>query len=78
MSGSSLDKLAMVLVVIGALNWGLVGAFKVDLVDSINGVLTHNNDDMRETLNRIVYVIVGLAALWVAYKTVSDKKIIFA
>jgi uncharacterized membrane protein YuzA (DUF378 family) len=78
MSGSSLDKLAMVLVVIGALNWGLVGAFKVDLVDSINGVLTHNDADMRETLNSIVYVIVGLAALWVAYKTVSDKKIIFA
>jgi hypothetical protein len=78
MSGSSLDKLAMVLVVIGALNWGLVGAFKVDLVDAVNGVVSHNDADMRKTLNRIVYVIVGLAALWVAYKTVSEKKIVFA
>ena len=78
MSGSSLDKFAMVLVVIGALNWGLVGAFKVDLVDAVNGAVSGNDVNMRETLNRIVYVIVGLAALWVAYKTVSDKKIIFA
>lgn len=44
-----------VLVIIGALNWGLVGAFQYNLVDSIFG--------MGSTVARIVYVLVGLAGL---------------
>jgi uncharacterized protein len=46
----------MWLVVIGGLNWGLVGAFGINLVDSVLGA--------GSMLARLVYVVVGLAALW--------------
>jgi uncharacterized membrane protein YuzA (DUF378 family) len=49
--------LALVLVVIGGINWGLVGFFDYNLVDSIFGV--------GSVLARVVYAVVGLAALWV-------------
>ncbi len=44
-----------VLVLVGALNWGLVGLFNFDLVAAIFGEMT--------TLSRIVYSLVGLSAL---------------
>ncbi len=50
----SLDLVASVLLVIGGLNWGLIGLFKVDLVGSIFGAL----------LSRLVYILVGLAAVY--------------
>ncbi len=50
------DYLAWVLIVVGGLNWGLVGAFKYNLVDKIFGV--------DSTLSRVVYVLVGLAAVY--------------
>ena len=53
-----LDLLAALLVVIGGLNWGLVGLMNVDLVAVIFG----NGD----TLARVVYVLVGLSALYQA------------
>jgi len=46
---------AGVLVLVGALNWGLVGAFKFNLVTALLGSMP--------TLERVVYVLVGLAAL---------------
>lgn len=49
---------ALVLVVIGALNWGLVGLFNVDLVASLFGTMT--------PLSRTVYAIVGLSGLILA------------
>lgn len=52
-----LSTTALVLVVIGALNWGLVGFFDYNLVDSIFGV--------GSALARVVYALVGLAGLWV-------------
>jgi uncharacterized membrane protein YuzA (DUF378 family) len=56
-----LDGLARLLIVVGGLNWGLVGLFKFDLVAWICGGL-----DFGETnaASRIIYVIVGLAALY--------------
>ena len=54
----SIDVVAAVLLVIGGLNWGLVGAADFDLVASIFGEMT--------PLSRLVYVIVGLAALYQA------------
>lgn len=54
----ALVVVAVVLVVVGALNWGLVGAFGFDLVAAIFGPMS--------ALSRIVYVLVGLAALVVA------------
>ena len=55
-----LDLLALVLVVVGALNWGLVGLFEFDLVATITG------DEFGETniVSRIIYVLVALAGLW--------------
>jgi len=59
MATSGLKKLDCVvgaLVLIGALNWGLVGLFRIDLVGSIFGEMT--------ILSRMVYVLVGFAALY--------------
>lgn len=55
---STIDWVAFVLVIVGALNWGLVGFFKFDLVATILGDMTF--------LARIVYSLVGLAAVYVA------------
>ncbi len=51
-----LHALAFVLLVIGGLNWGLVGAFNFDLVAYLFGAMT--------VLSRVVYVLVGLSALF--------------
>lgn len=53
---SSVGWVAFVLVVIGALNWGLVGAAKFDLVAAIFGDMS--------MLSRVVYVLVGLSAIY--------------
>ncbi len=54
---NGLDWTAMILLLVGGLNWGLVGAFNLDLVKAIFGDMT--------LLSRIVYIIVGLSALYV-------------
>lgn len=50
-----LKVISYVLVIIGALNWGLVGAFNFNLVTTIFGEMT--------TLTRAVYILVGLSAI---------------
>jgi len=55
---NTLDWVAIVLVVVGALNWGLVGLFKFDLVATIFGDMS--------LLSRIVYSLVGLSAIYLA------------
>lgn len=52
----TLQKIALVLVIIGALNWGLIGLFKFDLVAAIFGGQT-------AFLSRLVYGLVGLSGL---------------
>ena len=52
-----LDKLALALVVIGGINWGLIGIFRFDLVAWIFG-------GQAAILSRIIYTLVGIAALW--------------
>lgn len=52
----NLDLVATILIVVGGLNWGLVGAANFDLVAAIFGPMS--------PLSRIVYVLVGLAALY--------------
>lgn len=52
-----MDRLALLLVIIGALNWGLVGLFRFDLVASLFG-------GPSAWLSRIVYSLVGLAGVW--------------
>lgn len=53
----SLNLLTLVLLIVGGLNWGLVGAIQFDLVAALFG----GQDAM---LSRVVYVLVGLSALW--------------
>ncbi|MFT7184289.1 MAG: uncharacterized membrane protein YuzA (DUF378 family) [Oceanicoccus sp.] len=50
-------KLAFTLVVVGALNWGLIGAMDYNLVNSLLG--------QWEVVERVVYVLVGLSGLFV-------------
>ena len=52
----NLDLVSTILLVVGGLNWGLVGAANFDLVAAIFGPMS--------PLSRIVYVLVGLAALY--------------
>lgn len=52
-----MDTLALILVIIGALNWGLIGLFEFDLVAAIFGGQT-------SALSRIIYGLVGLAGLY--------------
>jgi len=56
---STLDWVALVLVIVGGLNWGLVGFFDYDLVASIFGDAT--------TVTRIVYDLVGLSGLYLVF-----------
>ncbi len=52
-----MDKIALLLVIIGAVNWGLVGIFSFDLVAAVFGGQT-------AMLSRIIYTLVGAAGLW--------------
>ncbi len=52
-------KICLILTIIGALNWGLIGFFGFDLVAFIFGTMT--------LLSKTVYAVVGLSGLWVAW-----------
>lgn len=52
-----LDRAALILTIIGGINWGLIGIFKFDLVAWICGGQT-------AILARIIYTLVCLAAIW--------------
>ena len=63
------DILAYILVVIGGINWGLVGWLKYNLVDKIFGV--------GSGASRVIYALVGVAALYMVYgffKMISKPK----
>ena len=51
-----IDTIALVLVIIGAINWGLVGFFNFNLVDTLFGSMT--------AITRVIYALVGVAGLW--------------
>jgi uncharacterized membrane protein YuzA (DUF378 family) len=61
-----LDVIALILVIIGGLNWGLVGLFKLDLVQLILGSIP--------ILASLVYVLVGLAAIYLIYLAMNINK----
>ncbi|MBU3913767.1 MAG: DUF378 domain-containing protein [Nanoarchaeota archaeon] len=65
MAKSVLDWIALVLVIIGGLNWGLVGAFNIDLVQLVLGSVSW--------LATTVYILVGLAALYTLYFAISKN-----
>lgn len=65
----TVNKLALVLVIVGALNWLLVGLFSFDLVAAITG----NNFGSKNALSSIVYVLVGLSGLLLVPTIFSNK-----
>ena len=52
-----LDRIALILVIIGALNWGSIGLFSFDIVAWICG-------GQAATVSRIIYTVVGLCGIW--------------
>ncbi|MBD3242624.1 MAG: DUF378 domain-containing protein [Chitinivibrionales bacterium] len=52
------DWIALVLLIIGGINWGLVGFFDFNLVSAIFGEMT--------AISRVIYALVGISALYVA------------
>ena len=56
MNLKTIDTIALILVIVGAINWGLIGLFKFNLVEMIFGDMT--------AIARIIYALVGISGLW--------------
>ena len=54
---STIDNVALILVIIGALNWGSIGLFGFDIVAALFG-------GQMSLISRIIYSLVGVAGLW--------------
>jgi uncharacterized protein len=67
-----LDRTAVALLVIGGLNWGLVGLANFDLVAAITGAGNFGN---KNALGSVIYTLVGLAAIYrlVAWKAIERR-----
>lgn len=61
-----MDTTALILVIIGAINWGAIGLFGVDLVGLIFG-------GQGALMSRIIFTIVGLAGLWAITLLFKDR-----
>ncbi len=61
-----MDALALILVIVGALNWGSIGIFGLDIVGSLFG-------GQLSVLSRIIFTIVGLGGLWAITFFFKDK-----
>lgn len=55
----TLDWIALILLIVGGLNWGLVGLFKFDLVNALFG--------WAPVIQNLIYIIVGIAAIYTIY-----------
>ncbi len=64
-----IDKIALLLVIVGGINWGLVGIFQFDLVAFLFG-------GSAAILSRIVYVIIAISAIWCISLFFKDSKMI--
>jgi len=56
---STLGWIAMILLIVGGLNWGLIGLFNFDLVAALFGALS--------LVTRVIYILVGLSAIWLIF-----------
>ena len=52
-----LDRISLLLLIVGGLNWGSVGLFRFDIVSWLFG-------GQADLVSRIIYTLVGLSALW--------------
>lgn len=66
MKSKEVSSVAYALVTLGAINWGLVGAFRLDLVQTILGT--------SPALVQLVYILVGLAGLYSLYSMTAKRK----
>lgn len=62
-----MDRLSLVLIIVGALNWGLVSLFQFDLVASLFG-------GSASILSRIIYGIIGLAGIYAITLLFRERK----
>ena len=64
----TISIIAMILLIIGGLNWGLVGFFSYDLVAGIFGEMS--------AISRVIYALVGLSALYLifVFPTFEDRR----
>ena len=60
------DWIALIILFIGGLNWGLVGLFNLDLVATIFGAMT--------MFSRIIYVLVGISSIYVLIMAFDWKR----
>ncbi|KOF56216.1 MULTISPECIES: DUF378 domain-containing protein [Clostridium] len=63
----TLDIIALLLVIIGSVNWGLIGFFNFDLVAALFGTMT--------SLTRVIYAIVGIAGLYAISFLGRDREV---
>lgn len=61
-----MDTISLILVIIGALNWGSIGLFGVDLVATVFG-------GQFSIISRIIFTLVGLAGIWCITLLFRDK-----
>jgi len=61
-----LDKISLALVIIGAINWALIGIFQFDLVAYLFG-------GQSAVISRIIYTLVGAAGLWCISLLFSER-----
>ncbi len=62
-----IDRIALILVIIGALNWGSIGLFGLDLVALIFG-------GQMALISRIIFTLVGIAGLWTLTLLFREKR----
>ena len=65
-----LDRISLLLLIVGGLNWGSVGLFKFDIVSWLFG-------GQADLVSRIIYTVVGLSALWCISLLFREREEIF-
>ena len=60
-----IDNIALILVIVGAVVWGLIGLFNFNLVETLFGNMT--------IISKIIYILVGISGLW-TIKLLFDKE----
>lgn len=64
-----IDKIALALTIVGALNWGSIGLFGFDFVAFLFG-------GQLGTISRVIYTLVGLAGLWCITMLFRDEAVV--
>lgn len=62
-----IDKICLFILIIGGINWGLIGLFQFDLVATLFG-------GQNAIFSRIIYLLVGISALWCTSLLFKDHK----